>query len=429
MSVAVAPPPRPRLRNIVGGSAGNFVEWFDWFVYASFAIYFSRAFFPAGNQTTQLLNSALVFAVGFLARPLGAWLMGRHADRAGRRAALTLSVTLMCSASLLIAVLPTDLGVASTALLVLARVIQGISVGGEYGASATYLSEMASRRTRGFWSGIYFSTLIAGQLAAVLLLLLLQALLSEAQLYAWGWRIPFAVGALLALVVFWIRRGIDETRSFELESAGVAPRSTGWRLITEYPRETAIIIVLSAGGGMGFYTYTVYMQKFLVNTSGFAKGVASQVVTGLLLAMMVLMPLMGWISDRVGRKPVMLFSYGAGAMLAVPILSAIAIEADPVRAFLLGLVPIVALSGYNAVSGIVKAELFPTPVRALGVALPYAISQAVFGGNAETAALTFKKAGVEAGYYWLVSAVMAAGFLVAATMRDTQRHSRISDPA
>jgi MHS family alpha-ketoglutarate permease-like MFS transporter len=425
----VAPRTRPRLRNIVGGSAGNFVEWFDWFVYASFAIYFSRAFFPAGNQTTQLLNSALVFAVGFLARPLGAWLMGRHADRAGRRAALTLSVTLMCSASLLIALLPAGLGAVSTALLVFARIIQGISVGGEYGASATYLSEMASRRTRGFWSGVYFSTLIAGQLAAVLLQLLLQALLSEAQLYAWGWRIPFGVGALLALLVFGIRRGIDETRSFELESASPVPRSSGWRLVTEYPRETGIIIVLSAGGGMGFYTYTVYMQKFLVNTSGFAKDVASQVVTGLLLAMMVLMPLMGWVSDRVGRKPVMMFSYGAGTMLAVPILSAIAVEADPVHAFLLGLVPIIALSGYNAVSGIIKAELFPTPVRALGVALPYAISQAVFGGNAETAALTFKQAGFEAGYYWLVSAVMAAGFLVAASMRDTQRESRISDPA
>jgi MHS family alpha-ketoglutarate permease-like MFS transporter len=288
---------------------------------------------------------------------------------------------------------------------------------------------MASRRSRGFWSGVYFSTLIAGQLAAVLLQLLLQALLSEAQLYAWGWRIPFAVGALLALVVFWIRRGIDETRSFELESAGAAPRSTGWRLVSQYPRETAIIIVLSAGGGMGFYTYTVYMQKFLVNTSGFAKEVASQVVTGLLLAMIVLMPLMGWVSDRIGRKPVMLFSYGAGALLAVPILSAIAIEPDPVRAFFLGLVPIIALSGYNAVSGIVKAELFPTPVRALGVALPYALSQAVFGGNAETAALTFKQSGFEAGYYWLVSAVMAAGFVVAAAMRDTQRHSRIADPA
>jgi MHS family alpha-ketoglutarate permease-like MFS transporter len=418
--------PRQRLRNIIGGSAGNFVEWFDWFVYASFALYFSRAFFPGENQTVQLLNSALVFGGGFLARPLGAWLMGRYADRAGRRAALALTVGMMCGGSLLIAVIPAGLGVASTALLVMARVVQGLSMGGEYGASATYLSEMASPRTRGFWSGIYFSTLIGGQLVALLLLIAMQATLSEADLYAWGWRVPFAVGAALALVVFWIRRGIDETPSHALESSGAADDSTGWGLLTRYPKETAIVIVLSAGGGMGFYTYTVYMQKFLVNTTGFDKGTASQVVTAVLVTMMLLMPVMGWISDRVGRKPVMMFSYGAGALLAVPVLTALATVADPMTAFLLCLVPIVPLSGYNALSGILKAELFPTRVRALGVALPYAISQAIFGGNAETAALSFKKAGNEAGYFWLISAVMAAGFVVAALMRDTQRHSRIT---
>jgi MHS family alpha-ketoglutarate permease-like MFS transporter len=419
--------PRRRLRNIVGGSAGNFVEWFDWFVYSSFALYFSRTFFPGDDQTVQLLNSALVFAVGFLARPIGAWLMGRHADRAGRRAALALSVGMMCGGSLLIAVIPAGLGLASTLLLALARVVQGLSMGGEYGASATYLSEMAHPRTRGLWSGVYFSTLIAGQLTALLLLIALQATLGDEVLYAWGWRIPFAVGAVLALVVFWIRRGIDETRSHASESGGAAQESTGWSLLTKYPRETGIVIVLSAGGGMGFYTYTVYMQKFLVNTAGFAKDVASQVVTGVLLAMMVLMPLMGALSDRVGRKPVMMFSYGAGALLAVPMLSAIAAATGPLQAFLLCLVPVIPLAGYNALSGILKAELFPTRVRALGVALPYAISQALFGGNAETAALAFKSAGNEAGYFWLVAAVMAAGFVVASLMRDTQRHSLITD--
>ncbi|MCU0759652.1 MAG: MFS transporter [Steroidobacteraceae bacterium] len=417
---------RQRLRNIIGGSAGNFVEWFDWFVYSSFALYFSRAFFPSDDQTVQLLNSALVFAVGFLARPLGAWLMGRYADRAGRRAALALSVGMMCGGSLLIAVIPTGLGLASTLLLALARVVQGLSMGGEYGASATYLSEMAQPRTRGFWSGVYFSTLIAGQLTALLLLIALQSMLGDAALYDWGWRIPFAVGAALALVVSWIRRGIDETRSHQAESQGAAQESTGWGLLTKYPRETGIVIVLSAGGGMGFYTYTVYMQKFLVNTAGFAKDVASQVVTGVLLAMMVLMPLMGALSDRVGRKPVMMFSYGAGALLAVPALSAIATASGPLQAFLLCLVPVVPLAGYNALSGILKAELFPTRVRALGVALPYAISQALFGGNAETAALAFKKAGNEAGYFWLIATVMAAGFVVAALMRDTQRHTLIT---
>jgi len=368
--------PRQRLRNIIGGSAGNFVEWFDWFVYASFPLYFSRAFFPDQDQTVQLLNSALVFGGGFLARPLGAWLMG-----------------------------------------------------GEYGASATCLSEMASPRTRGFWSGVYFSTLIGGQLVALLLLIAMQATLSEADLYAWGWRIPFALGALLALVVFRIRRGIDETPSHALESSGAADQSTGWNLLTRYPKETAIVTVLSAGGGMGFYTYTVYMQKFLVNTTGFGKDVASQVVTAVLLTMMLLMPLMGWISDRIGRRPVMMFSYGAGALLAVPVLSALAAATDPVMAFLLCLVAVVPLSGYNALSGILKAELFPTRVRALGVALPYAISQAIFGGNAETAALGFKKAGNEAGYFWLIAGVMAAGFSVATAMRDTQKHSRITQEA
>jgi MHS family alpha-ketoglutarate permease-like MFS transporter len=169
------------------------------------------------------------------------------------------------------------------------------------------------------------------------------------------------------------------------------------------------VIVLRAGGGMGFDTYTVYMQMFLVNTTGFDKGTASQVVTAVPVTMMLLMPVMGWISDRVGRKPVVMFSYGAGALLAVPVLTALATVTDPLTAFLLCLVPIVPLSGYNALSGILKAELFPTRVRALGVALPYAISQAIFGGNAETAALSFKKAGTEAGYFWLIAGVLGLG--------------------
>ena len=240
-----------RLRNIIGGSAGNFVEWFDWFVYASFAIYFSRAFFPQGSQTVQLLNAAFVFAGGFLARPLGAWLMGRYADRAGRRAALALSVGLMCLGSLAIAIMPAGLGIASTVLLIAARVLQGLSLGGEYGASSTYVSEMSRRSTRGLWSGVYYSTLVAGQLTAVLVQVLLQLVLSEAQLYAWGWRVPFAIGALLSLVVFWIRRGIDETHLFVVESDGAQHESTGWRLLTRYPTETFMVIALSAGGGVG----------------------------------------------------------------------------------------------------------------------------------------------------------------------------------
>jgi MFS transporter, MHS family, alpha-ketoglutarate permease len=416
-----------RLRNVLGGSAGNFVEWFDWFAYASFAIYFSRAFFPEGSQTVQLLNTAFVFAGGFLARPLGAWLMGLYADRAGRRAALTLSVAMMCTGSLIIAVIPTGFGIASTVLLVLARLLQGLSVGGEYGASATYVCEMASRKNRGFWSGCLYVTLIGGQLAAVMLQVLLQSLLSEEQLYAWGWRIPFAVGAALAVVVFWIRRGIDETQSFVKEDVPIADRGRSMLLFSRYPKETAIIVILTAGGGLAFYTYTIYMQKFLVNTSGFGKDVAAQIMTWVLVSYLFFQPLVGWISDKVGRKPTLAMSFGLGALLAVPVLSAIATVSDPVIAYFLCLLPLFVLTGYTALSAIVKAELFPTHVRAVGVALPYALAQAIFGGNAETAALSFKNAGNESGFFWFVAVMLAVGFVVSVRMRDTQKHTLIRE--
>jgi MFS transporter, MHS family, alpha-ketoglutarate permease len=416
-----------RLRNVLGGSAGNFVEWFDWFAYASFAIYFSRAFFPEGSQTVQLLNTAFVFAGGFLARPVGALLMGIYADRKGRRAALTLSVAMMCTGSLIIALIPTGLGFASTCLLVLARLVQGLSVGGEYGASATYVSEMAGRNNRGFWSGCLYVTLIGGQLAAVMLLVLLQGLLTEEQLYAWGWRIPFLVGAALAVVVFWIRRGIDETQSFVKENVPISERGRSALLFLRYPKETAIIVILTAGGGLAFYTYTIYMQKFLVNTSGFPKDVASQIMTWVLVSYLFFQPLVGWLSDKVGRKPTLAVSYGLGALLAVPILTAISTVTDPVLAYFLCLIPLFVLTGYTALSAIIKAELFPTHVRAIGVALPYALAQAIFGGNAETAALSFKNAGNEAGFFWLVAAMLAIGFVVAMMMRDTGKHSLIRE--
>jgi MHS family alpha-ketoglutarate permease-like MFS transporter len=417
--------PAQRLKNILGGSAGNFVEWFDWFAYASFAIYFSRAFFPAGDQTAQLLGTALVFTVGFVARPIGAWAFGMYADRAGRRAALTLSVATMCAGSLLIALIPTGLGVLSPTLLVVARLLQGLSVGGEYGASATYVCEMSGRGRRGFWSGFLYVTLIGGQLAALLLQVLLQQLLTEAELYAWGWRIPFAVGALLSVVVFWIRRGIHETGSFIRASASVRERGRVWTLFSAYPRETATVMALTAGGGLGFYTYTTYLQKLLVNSAGFAKTEASAVMTLLLATFLFLPPLAGALADRIGHVRTLLISFGGAALVSVPVLGALSTATDTTAVFLLALLPLVLLSGYFALSAIVKAELYPVHVRALGVAVPYAIAQAVFGGNAESAALYLKQIGHESAFFWLVSGVMGIGFVAAMTLRDTRDHSRI----
>jgi MFS transporter, MHS family, alpha-ketoglutarate permease len=424
MTDAVAMTPARRLKNIVGGSAGNLVEWFDWFAYAAFTVYFAPVFFPEGSQTAQLLSVAAIFAVGFLMRPVGAWLMGVYSDRKGRKAGLTLSVSLMCAGSLIIAVTPgyATIGVLAPALLLLARMMQGLSVGGEYGSSATYLSEMATAKHRGFWSSFQYVTLISGQLLALALLIVLQRTLGEDALEAWAWRIPFFVGAGLAVIVFWLRRGLDETREFQTRTG---PASSALELILRHPKEALIVIGLTAGGTLAFYTYTTYLQKFLVNTSGFTKAQATEISAAALLIFMLLQPAVGAVSDHVGRKPVMI-SFGIlGVFCTVPIMTSLAATDSPFTAFLLALSALVIVSGYTAINAVVKAELFPAHIRALGVALPYAIANAVFGGTAEYVALWFKLDGRESLYFWYVTAMIGLSLITYVAMRDTKDKSLI----
>lgn len=424
--------PRPelaRLRSIVGGSIGNMVEWFDWYVYAAFTLYFAPHFFPAESRTAQLLGAAAVFAVGFLMRPIGAWVMGIYADRHGRKAGLTLSVTLMCAGSLIIALIPdyATIGLGAPLALLVARLLQGLSVGGEYGASATYLSEMAGRAHRGFWSSFQYVTLISGQLLAILLLLVLQRLLSEAQLDAWGWRVPFAIGALLALVVFRIRRGLAETESYRAAQAEGAAPSGLFVLFRQHPREALLVMALTAGGTLAFYAYSIYMQKFLVNTSGFSRETASTINALTLLGFMLLQPLAGALSDRVGRKPLMV-GFGVLSTLGTwPIFTALEHTRSPLVAGLLVMAALVIVTGYTAINAVVKAELFPAHVRALGVALPYALANTLFGGTAEYVALSFKQAGWERGFYLYVTAMCALSLLAYLFMRETRDASLISE--
>jgi len=420
--------PVARARAILGGSAGNLVEWYDWFAYSSFTLYFAHHFFPKGDQTAQLLQAAVVFWVGFLARPIGAWLTGLYADRAGRRAALTLSVSMMCAGSLAIAVMPTygQIGAAAPLALLVARLVQGLSLGGEYGASATYMSEMAGRRNRGFWSSFQFMTLIMGQLTALAVLIVLQHVLSKADLDAWGWRIPFAVGGLLAVIVFFIRMGLQESASFlAVQAAGQAEGSKTLSLLVKYPRETGTIFVLTSAGSLAFYAYTTYMQKFLVNTSGFSKDAATGISAASLLIYMLVQPLFGLLSDRVGRKTTLIFAFGLGTLVTYPLMGAIAATHDAGLALLLIVLLLAVLSGYTAVNAVLKAELFPAHIRALGVALPYALANSIFGGSAESAALWFKQQKMESGFYLYVAAVMAVAFVVALRLRDTNRESLI----
>jgi MHS family alpha-ketoglutarate permease-like MFS transporter len=422
------PQQRSRLKNILGGSAGNLVEWFDWYVYSAFALYFAHAFFPKGDATAQLLNTAAIFAVGFVMRPVGAWLMGIYADHQGRKAGLTLSVTLMCVGSLMIAVAPTydQAGLLSPATLLVARIVQGLSLGGEYGSSATYLSEIADRERRGFWSSFQYVTIIGGQLTALALLVVLQGTLGEDAMQAWGWRIGFGAGAALAIVAFFIRRRLDETLSYKNVAAKAdRPKSTMGNLCRDHPREAFLVMALTAGGTASFYAYTIYLQKFLANTSGFDRATASRLMTVALTVMLLIQPFAGRLSDRVGRKPMMIF-FGVGATLfTYPIFAALEQTHDVVTAFALVMAALVIVTGYTSINAIIKAELFPAHIRALGVALPFAIANAIFGGTAEYVALWLKGIGHERWFYIYISLLAACSLVAYVRMRETKTSSQI----
>ena len=421
---------RERLVSIFGGSVGNLVEWYDWYVYSAFSLYFAESFFPKQDLKTQLLNNAGLFAIGFLMRPLGGWLMGWYADRKGRKAALTLSVIMMSVGSLLIAAAPTyaRVGIFSPILLVLARLIQGLSVGGEYGTSATYLSEMAERKHRGFYSSFQYVTLIMGQLLALCTLILLQQVfLTTQQLEDWGWRIPFLIAALLAILVFYIRIHMRETEAFEAATEKKENSESLLRQLSRYPKEVAIVIGLTMGGTVAFYTYTTYMQKFLVTSAGMTKNRATLISTAALIIYTAIQPLVGALSDRIGRRPVLLGFGFFGTLLTVPILTTLSHTTNEWEAFTLILIALVIVSGYTAINAVVKAELFPVSIRALGVGLPYAIAVSIFGGTAEYFALWAKTAAHESWYFWYVTVCIAVSFCVYFFMRDTKHHSKIDD--
>ncbi|MFC5187565.1 MFS transporter [Actinomadura harenae] len=418
-------PARTPWRAVLGGSAGNLVEWYDWFVYASFATYFASAFFPKGNATAQLMNTAGIFAVGFLMRPVGGWVLGRYADRRGRKAALTLTVTLMSGSALLIAVAPTyaSVGYLGAVVLLVARLMQGLSVGGEYAASATYLTEATPPGRRGFASSFQYVSMTAGQLLGLGLQIVLQRTMTEEALKSYGWRIPFIVGALCAAVILYLRRGLLETDVYAAEAKGspaVRHERGTVRELMRHRREAALVIALTAGGTLAYYTFTTYLTKYLSNTAGLPKTTASLVSFCALLVFALLQPLAGALSDRIGRRP-LLIGFGVGGTVGtVPLLIALGHVSGFWPAFGLMLAGLVIVTGYTSINAVVKAELFPTHVRALGVALPYAISNALFGGTAEYVALWFKKSGAESGFFWYVAACAAVSLVVYVRMRETR---------
>src|SRR5476649_307183 len=378
--------PRARIVAIVGASSGNLVEWFDFYVYSFCALYFSSAFFPSGNPTTQLLNTAGIFAVGFLMRPVGGWLFGRIADRLGRRRSMMISVLMMCGGSLMIAVMPTyaTIGTAAPVLLLVARLFQGFSVGGEYVTRTTYMSEVSAAGHRGFYGSFQYVTLIGGQLLAL-------------------------------LVSLQLRQSLTETTSAADRANSQAGSLRG---LLRHKRAFVTVLGFTAGGSLIFYTFTTYMQKFLVNTNGMSTKTASAVMTCALFVYMLMQPLFGALSDRIGRRNSMLLFGALATFCTVPIMMALHDTASPLAAGVLICVALAIVSLYTSISGLIKAEMFPTELRALGVGLSYAVANALFGGSAEYVALWLKSVQLEQSFYWYVTFMCALAWLVAWKMPD-----------
>lgn len=420
---------KSRIRAIISGSVGNLVEWYDWYAYSAFSLYFAPVFFPKSDATAQLLNTAGIFAVGFLMRPVGGWFFGLLADKKGRKYAMTLSVLLMSFGSLLIAATPSyqSIGVAAPVILLLARLLQGLSVGGEYGTSATYLSEMATPRQRGFYSSFQYVTLIGGQLIALgIQLIMQQFLLSDEQMHSWGWRIPFIIGAALSLIALYLRSHMEESRAFTAHATEPASRKGSLKELFKHPRAIAIVVGLTLGGTVAFYTYSTYMQKFLVNTVHLSMQQSTMITFATLFLFACLQPVFGSLSDRIGRRPLLIAFGVLGTFATIPLLEALSHTSSSLTAFALIMIALVIVSGYTSINAVVKAELFPTEIRALGVGFPYSVTVAVFGGTAEYVALWFKNDGHESYFYIYVTCCIFTSLVVYLFMKDTRKTSLIN---
>lgn len=413
---------RKHIWAIVSSASGNLVEWYGFYVYSFTSIYFASQFFPSdGDVIAQLLKAAGVFAIGFLMRPIGGWLFGFIADRYGRKCSMLISVFMMCVGSFLIAILPTyeTIGIAAAILLLLLQMFQGLAVGGEYGTAATYMSEIAPKSRRGFFSSFQYTTLIGGQLLASLVILILALYLTEDQLKAWGWRIPFAIGGCGAIVAIYLRRTLHETTTEESRSKKQA--GSLLELLRNHRKAFFLVVSFTAGGSLTFYTYTTYMQKYLITTTGFDKHTAITIMTAALFVFMLLQPAFGFTADKIGTKTSLLIWSVLSIIFTIPGLHVIGNTDKTWIALLVITGMLCIMSFYTSISGIVKSEMFPASVRATGVGLSYAIANALFGGSAEYVALGLKDLGHESIFYFYITGMMIIAFVAVLLMPDARK--------
>ncbi len=414
---------RASRRAILAGSIGNAVEFVDWNIYATFSVFFADQFFPAKSGTTALLSTLAVFAVAFVMRPVGAAILGSFSDRHGRMAGLSLGIALMAGASLLIAICPTyaSIGIAAPGVLLFARLVQGFSNGGEFGASATFLVEMAPRGQRAFFGSWQQVTVSTSHIIVAGLGTILAFFLSNESLHAWGWRVAFLLGAVLGLVGLWLRFSVPETGVF---TAAVARRGNTRlhpfrTMFVKHPAAALRVFGITIAGTLTYYIWITYMATYAHVSTGMSLATALLANTVAIVVFTCLIPIGGLISDRLGRKPTMMMFSGGFAVIAWPALHLMRNNFWIVLG--IELVGVVLLVGYSANLAAVMAEQFPTEVRTVGVAFPYALAVAVFGGTAPYIT-TWLAAHDAVGWTSLyVAAASLVSFAVYATMPETNK--------
>ncbi|EJF78934.1 Alpha-ketoglutarate permease [Candidatus Bartonella washoeensis] len=419
---------RKRIFAIIASASGNLVEWYDFYVYSFTSIYFASQFFPSDDDTiTQLLKTAGIFFIGFLMRPIGASLFGFIADRYGRKCSMLISVFMMCCGSFLIAILPTYkiLGITAVFLLLLIRMFQGLSVGGEYGTTATYMSEVAFKNRRGLFASFQYATTITGQLLASFIIFILALYLTEDQLKAWGWRIPFVIGGLGAIIAIYLRRSLHETTTKESRSKQNAGSIR--ELLHNHKKAFFLVVGFTAGGSLTFYTYTTYMQKYLITTTGFDKHTATMIMTAALFIFVLLQPLFGSLADKIGARASLISWSILSIICTIPVLKMIGNTNNAWVALLIIIGMLCVMSLYTSIAGIIKAELFPASIRAIGVGFSFAIGNALFGGSAEYVALGLKNIGYETVFSFYIVGMMIIALISILLMPDIDKEGYLKN--
>jgi MHS family alpha-ketoglutarate permease-like MFS transporter len=405
-----------RLRQITAASVGNAIEWYDWYTYTFLATTFGPLIFPGDSPIASALSTFAVFAVGFFMRPIGGLLLGSIADRFGRRTALTVTILLMGFGSLLVGIVPTysAVGILAPIILVLARLISGLSIGGEFAASTTFLVESAPTGRRGLFGSFQYVSTTIGQLVASGLAALLVGTLSDDAMTGWGWRIPFLAGALIALFGLWLRRGVRETKKVEATN-----RPRFYEALVRYPKQSLLIVGITVGGTIAYYSWTSYLPTYAQQNVDFDKGTSLIVSTIALAVFAVLQPLGGMLSDRIGRKPMLLVFAGGFAVLIVPLLHLLTNSFGVMLG--ITLVGMVLLTGYTSIAAAINAEVFPGRVRAGGIGFPYSLAVALFGGTAPYIGTLFKSLGHAGLFPFYIALLCAVSFVVYLFLKETAK--------